>query len=374
MLAIRVLAVVLATATILSTALSAVHTFVLPRAAPVRLSRAVFIGMRFVILGIVRLRRTEGGKDDTLALFAPMSLLTLPIVWLAIIGAAYTAIYWAVDHHGWRTASIISGSSMFTLGFLHPSGSAGDFLTFSEAAFGIALLAQLITYLPSMYAAFARREAQVALLEGRAGRPPSAVTMIIRLNTIRAIDDLDDLWVAWEQWFIDVEESHLSLAALPFYRSPIPGRSWVTAAGTVLDAGALIESSVDVPNSPRAQLCVRTGFLALRRIADFYNIAYDADPAPDDPTSVTREDFDAAFSELKAAGVPMKRNRNQAWRDFNGWRVNYDTVVLSLARLTLAPPAPWNADHRMPPFRHPPVSRRARRAVQNRDGAEDRAG
>jgi len=42
--------------------------------------------------------------------------------------------------------------------------------------------------------------------------------------------------------------------------------------------------------------------------------------------------------------IPLKANREQAWRDFAGWRVNYDQVLLALARLTMAPPAPWSSD------------------------------
>jgi hypothetical protein len=133
----------------------------------------------------------------------------------------------------------------------------------------------------------------------------------------------------------------------------------VTAAGTVLDGVALMESAVDTPNSPRAQLCLRAGFLALRRIADFFSVDYDPDPRPTDETSITRVEFDEALATMAAAGVPLKRDRDQAWLDFNGWRVNYDAAMLGLATVTLAPPAPWSSD-RMPPYRRLPVTRRAR--------------
>lgn len=363
----RALVLVLAALTVFGTALSEVHTFVLPRAAPVRLSRAVFLVVRVFVVRIARLRRTELAADNTLALFAPLSLLILPMLWLAIIGAAFTAANWSIEQAGWRAAVTESGSSMFTLGFAHPGGLPATFMSFAEAAFGIASLALLITYLPSMYAAFARREAQVALLEARADQPPWAPKMIIRFHTIGAIGQLEDLWSAWEAWFVDVEESHLSLAALPFYRSPLPGRSWVTAAGTVLDSASILEAAVDTPHSARAQLCIRTGFLALRRIADFFNVAHDSDPAPHDTISITREEFEEALDLMANAGVPLKPDRDQIWRDFNGWRVNYDTVLLALAALTIAPPAPWSSD-RMPAYSRPPVTRRARNKASGPGG------
>jgi hypothetical protein len=364
---VRVVATLAAVVTILATALSAVHTFVLPRPAPVRLSRAVFLTVRQPIVWLGRRRRTPERQEDTLALFAPLSLLLLPVVWLLIIGAGYTVLFWSIERGGWHRALNASGSSMFTLGFVHPRHLPGTFLAFSEAGFGIALLALLITYLPSMYAAFGRREAQVALLEARADRPPWAPAMIIRFTAIGALGKLDEVWSAWEAWFVEVEESHLSLAALPFYRSPIAGRSWVTAAGTVLDGAALVESSLDTPHSFRAQLCIRTGFLALRRIADFFNVAYDDNPRPDDPISITREEFDDALDLMAASGVPIKPDRDQAWRDFSGWRVNYDTVLLVLASITMAPTAKWSAD-RMPAYRRPPISRRARARAVRKDG------
>jgi len=130
-----------------------------------------------------------------------------------------------------------------------------------------------------------------------------------------------------------------------FFRSPRADRSWVTAAGAVLDAAALTLSVVDTPSDPRAQLCIRAGFLALRSIADFFRFPYPPDPHyPAQPISVSRAEFDAACAELAAQGVPLKADREQAWRDFAGWRVNYDLVLLALARLTMAPPSPWTGE------------------------------
>jgi hypothetical protein len=47
--------------------------------------------------------------------------------------------------------------------------------------------------------------------------------------------------------------------------------------------------------------------------------------------------------------VPVKADREQAWRDFAGWRVNYDGVLLALCALVMAPYAPWSSD-RSPPL------------------------
>jgi hypothetical protein len=104
---------------------------------------------------------------------------------------------------------------------------------------------------------------------------------------------------------------------------------------------------VDVKPDPQAQLTIRAGYLALRAIADFFTISHNANPKPDDPISISRQEFDDAYDQLAAAGVPLRSDRDQAWRDYAGWRVNYDTVLISLAALTMAPYAPWSSDRGM---------------------------
>jgi len=41
---------------------------------------------------------------------------------------------------------------------------------------------------------------------------------------------------------------------------------------------------------------------------------------------------------------PVVADQQQAWRDFAGWRVNYDRPLLSLATWIEAPEAPWSSD------------------------------
>jgi hypothetical protein len=217
-------------------------------------------------------------------------------------------------------------------------------LEFTEATIGLILVAILIAYLPTMYSAFQRRETAVALLEVRAGNPPSAVEMLLRFQRIHGLDRLNEQWKTWENWFVDVQESHTSLAALVFFRSPQPDHSWVTAAGAVLDAAALTRSTLDLPLDVQADLCIRAGYLALRYIADFFHVPYDPNPKPDDPISISRQEFDTAYDQLAGQGLPVNSDRDQAWRDFAGWRVNYDAVLLALAKLTMAPYAPWSSD------------------------------
>jgi hypothetical protein len=192
--------------------------------------------------------------------------------------------------------------------------------------------------------------------------------MILRHHRLARFDAFDAMWDDWERWFADIEETHTSQPSLVFFRSISHDRSWVTAAGVVLDAGALRASALDVPRSPQAELCVRAGYLSLRRIADYFAIPYDPNPAPDDPISIAREEFLAVYDELAAEGVPLHADREQCWRDYAGWRVNYDAVLIALAALTMAPYAAWVSDRSLRRHRPPLRRRRSRHTRRLRDG------
>ncbi|MEO7020902.1 MAG: hypothetical protein ABI234_12180, partial [Ktedonobacteraceae bacterium] len=323
---------------------SAVRTFVLPRSAPDRLSRNVFLFMRTIFDLRMKGVKAYKQRDRIMAMYAPCSLLALPAVWLFYVMLGYMGMFWAIDVGSWETVLRFSGSSIFTLGFATPTDTPEILLCFTEAALGLFLVALLISYLPTMYAAFARRETAVTMLEVRAGSPPSPIQMLERFHRIQGMEQLSDVWTIWEAWFADVEESHTSLAALTFFRSPQSHRSWITAAGAVLDAAALTNAVIDIPHNAQADLCIRAGYVALRNIADFFGIAYNPNPQPDDPISVSRAEFDAACAELTSAGLALKSDRELAWKNFVGWRINYDTVLLALAGLTMAPEAPWSSD------------------------------
>ena len=323
---------------------SAVRTFVLPRSAFDKLSHFTFVTIRNLFNIRLAMAHSYKEKDRILALYAPVGLIALPAVWLVCVLIGYAAMLWGVTGQTWYSAYKLSGSSLFTLGFDIIDNFVVTTLLFSEAALGLFLLSLLIAYLPTMYSAFAKREAAVTMLEVRAGSPPSAVVMLTRFHKLGRMDKLDELWTSWEQWFVELEESHTSLAALNFFRSPRPERSWVTAAGAVLDAASLYASTLDMPKDTQADLCIRAGYLALRYIADFFGIEYDPDPQLGDPICVSREEYDAAYDELANEGLPLIADREQAWRDFAGWRVNYDKVLVGLAHITVAPYAPWSSD------------------------------
>ncbi|MFN8417671.1 MAG: hypothetical protein U0528_00255 [Anaerolineae bacterium] len=342
----RLLAFFLGIWIVLIVIISATRTFVLPRSARDPVTRRVFVAVRMIFDLFVNRATSYEQRDHLMAMYAPISLLLLPVVWLWLVMFGYMLMFWATGVD-WITAFHVSGSSLLTLGFEAVHRNSHFVLVFSEAIIGLTLVALLIAYLPTIYSAFSKRESLVSLLEVRAGSPPSAIEMFKRFKRIGRLDEMSDIWQSWESWFTELDETHTSLAVLSYFRSPVGDRSWITAAGAILDAASLYQSALEMPPNPKAALCIRAGFIALRHIADFFQIPHNPDPKPDDMISVTRYEFDEALNELQAAGIPIKADRDQAWKDYSGWRVNYDQVLLGLCGLLMPPYAPWSSDRSM---------------------------
>ena len=352
---VQILAFMMGLLIVIFTLSSALSTFVLPRAARSQLNRIVFGLLRRIIDFIMHFAKSYQRRDAIMAYYAPIGLMLLLPTWYLLVLLGYAAMFWALNVGDLFAVFRLSGSSLISLGFDASETLFVTILVFSEAMIGLILVAMLIAYLPTMYSAFSRREQVVNMLEVRAGSPPSAVEMLLRFHRNHGLEKLSDYWKVWEAWFADIEESHTTLPALIFFRSPRSENSWVTAAGAVLDAASITLSAIEIPYDVSAALSIRAGFLSLRRIATYFDIPNPQNPHyPDTPICVDRKEFDELLNQLAAAGLPLKPDREQAWRDFAGWRVNYDRALILLCGLVMAPQAPWSSD-RAPQFHLPPL-------------------
>jgi hypothetical protein len=320
-----------------------VHTFVLPRGTHDAVTRLFFAAVRRVFEWRARRAPDYARRDEIMALYAPITLVGLVFLLVVLVATGFSAVFWALGATP-RRAVVLSGSSLLTLGFERPATLAGELVAFAAATIGITFVALLIAYLPTMYTAFARREAAVTMLEVRAGSPPTPETLLLREHHLGSLDRLDEYWHAWQLWFVEIEESHTSLAPLGFFRSPQPNRSWVTAAGAVLDTVAICGAALERGATHDERLCLRAGAFALRRIGEFSGLQLDADPRPRTAISVRRDEFDGVLERLAAAQVPLRADRDAAWADFATARAQYDQVLLALAAFTMAPYAPWSSD------------------------------
>jgi hypothetical protein len=83
------------------------------------------------------------------------------------------------------------------------------------------------------------------------------------------------------------------------------------------------------------------GINCLRSMAGALRIPYDPDPLPTDGVRLTRAEFDYGYHRLESVGFPVERDIDESWRNFRGWRVNYEGIVDALTVFILPPPAPW---------------------------------
>jgi hypothetical protein len=257
---------------------------------------------------------------------------------------------------------------MFTLGYASPTNAGNTVLVYAAAYTGLTVIALQISYLPTLYAAFNKREAEVTLLVSRAGSPAWGPELLVRTRFGRAAQDstteLSELYQTWERWAAEVAESHSTYLTLVWFRSPAPQSNWLISLLSVMDAAALqlSLSPGSVPNT-RARLVLRMGFTCLNQVARAIRIPVDEDADPDAPLDVTFGDFKAAAELLRTVNFPVEVTAEQAWPHFRGWRANYEKVAYALAYAIDAPPSMWSGPRRFafePVMPHRPRNRTAK--------------
>ena len=341
-LGLRLLLGLLGAVLVVITLSAAIRSFILPRNESVRLNALAYKGVRVLFDLAASAATTYARRDRIMAHYAPVALVTLPIVWEALLSLAYTLIFWALGEGSWYQCYTLSCSSLLTLGSAKSENPLVTVFSYSEATLGLLLLTLLLSYLPTIYQAFSRRETTVARLELRAGAPARAASLLLWLNRDGSLADDVAQWGDWEQWFVELEESHTSLPIISFFRSPQPGRSWVTASGLILDTANLMFSALDVPRIPQAELTFKAGCVSLNRIYRFFDVKAGVEPTGLLPDSEPAEkpgeaDFLTACDELAEAGLPVKPDRAAAWKSYQELRGRYLPARDFLAALTMAP-------------------------------------
>jgi hypothetical protein len=348
------------------TALSVVGTLVVPRSIDSRISRGCERVVDAVFSSATRRVRTFLHRDRILAWQAPTALLVRLGVWIGLLVIGYGLVLLPLVAGPVSDAFSQAGSSIFTVGSAVPTNASSTVVDYIAAFTGVVVVGLQIGYLPTLYVAFNRREAEVTLLIARAGVPAWGPEILARTRWGIYDGDsrpaLDDLFEAWERWAAEVAESHTSYLTLARLRSPHPLSHWLTSALAVMDAAAL-HLALAPGSEPKytARLCLRMGFVALNQIAATMRLPVQEDPDPDGPISLSYTQFAAAVEMLRGLNYPIERPAEQAWPDFRGWRANYDTVALSLTRALDAPPALWSGDRRWPSTPIPPQRPTTRR-------------
>jgi hypothetical protein len=328
---------------VLITAASVLFTIVLPREPRgfERLSSFVNRLVRLAFLGLSRFAGTYEGKDALLAPTAPVALVAQLGFWAACFIVGYALMLEGTTHSLISALAQASGA-VFTVGTIDLSGPPNSAVDIAAGATWVVIVALQIAYLPALYQAFNRRESLVAMLESRAGVPAWGPEVLARHQLVGIIDTLPDFYSSWEEWSADLAESHTTYPVMLLFRSPDPWFSWLVGLLAVLDGAAMHLALAPGTASSQSRLCLRMGFTALNRIAKVLRWEVDPDPNPEGPIDLSFEEFEAAVEMLDHVGFPMERTALEAWPDFRGWRVNYETVAYRLCDRLTAPPAPWS--------------------------------
>jgi hypothetical protein len=331
---------------LLVTGASVVKTFLIPRKTVSRFNAVVSGTVRRTFRMLTARIEDLARREQVLSASGPTFLLSLLASWIICLLFGYALLFWPLSGHGFPSALRESGSSLFTLGFSPPSGAGPAVVVFVAAASGLAVVALLIAYLPVLYAAFNRRETLVNMLEALAGSPPWGPELLARQALIDNVGYLPRLYERWTEWAADISESHVNYRTLIYFRSPDPAASWLLSLLAVLD-GAALHLALNPSSAPsEARPLMRVGYLALRRLAGALNLPVAADPTPDDPLTLTRQEFDHAVQRLRDAGWTVERSTEDAWAHFRGWRVNYEAAAYQLANHLDLPPALWSGPRR----------------------------
>jgi len=346
--ALRLAVLAVGIAVLLADAYSVLNLLIVPRATSSRLAYPMALS-RAAFRRLARAARTYPTQDRILALSEPVALIVLLTTWLTVAVLGFTLVNWGIGTGSTTQAFSEAGSSVFTLGFTLSHSEGSRVVDFVAAATGLVLVALQIAYLPTLYAAYNRRETLVTLLESRAGAPAWGPELLIRHQLVGTVDNLASLFAEWERWAADVAESHTTYPSLLRLRSPRSKNSWIVSLLAVMDAAAL-DLAIDPEGAPiEARMCIRMGFTCLRDIAAVARIPFDPDPQPDDPIQLSRAQFDDARRRLVDTGFPTSRPADEAWVHFRGWRVNYESVAYAVADRFDAPPALWSGPRQMFP-------------------------
>ena len=334
---------------------SVIGTVVVPRRIRSLLTRAVAVSVNAAFHFVADSFDSYEPRDRVLAVQAPVQLILQIVAWLAVFELGFALLLWpSMGGAGLIGGFELAGSSLCTLGYLAPHSGGPAGLADLAALVGLGTVALQIGYLPTLYAAFNRREALVTMLDSRAGVPSWGPELLARTHFglgsgVSAMGQLPDLFEDWERWSADVSESHATYLPLTNFRSPRPLSSWLTAQLAVLDAAALYLSLVpDAPGAIPARLCLRGGFTCLATIARARGVPIPDEADPNDGISLTYEEFVDAIDRLASVDFPLARSSEEAWLDFVGWRVNYEAAAYAIARAIDAPPALWSGPRRRP--------------------------
>ena len=295
--------------------------------------------------------RTASRQQNFLGYFGPLSLILLLEFWAAGLILGFALIQYGIGGHEQLSGEPLtfgkiiyhSGETFFTLGYgdIVPTSGPARALSVIEAGMGFAFLGVVIGYIPVVYASFSRREIQISMLDARAGSPPSASELLLRLagrSEDPGVDQkvLDEVLREWERWAGELLESQISYPVLTFFRSQHSNQSWLGALTTMLDVTSLVLTGIEGVHPGQAKLTFAMARHAAVDLAQVVNARYDSGSADRLPDA----EFDGLREALAAAGLRLRSD--EYGRDkLTKLRSMYEPYVHSTAQNLMLTLPPW---------------------------------
>jgi len=350
---IHVVGVVFGIAIIWVVLLDAFETVVLPRRVLRNFKLTAYFYRRTWIpwRKIAGRIKTASRKQNFLGYFGPLSLILLLGFWATGLILGFGLIQYGIGGHEQLSGENLtfgkilyhSGETFFTLGYgdIVPTSRAARALSVFEAGMGFAFLGVVIGYIPVVYASFSRREIQISMLDARAGSPPSAEELLVRLAG-RTEDPgvsqsvLDEVLRDWERWAAELLEAHISYPVLSFFRSQHSNQSWLAALTTMLDVSSLVLTGIEGVQPGQAKLTFAMARHAAVDLAQVVNARYDASY----PDRLPDAEFEALRNSLAAAGLKM-RSDEYSRAKLAKLRTMYEPYVHATGRNLMLTPPLW---------------------------------
>jgi hypothetical protein len=332
--------------------LDAFQTIILPRRATgrFRLTRIFYIFTWWPWAFFTRRLRSPRTRETVFSYFGPLSLIVLLVVWAALLVLGFGLLFYAFGSPfedamhlaGFPSDLYVSGTTLFTLGAADeiPKNALARWLLVVEAGLGLGFLAEVIGYFPVLYGAFSRREVSIALLDARAGSPPTAGELMRRHAYKGADKALALLLMEWERWSAELLESHISYPLLCYFRSQHTNQSWLSALTAVLDASALMIAGVEAQEARQAQLTFAMARHALVDISQILSLK----PLNGAPDRLPPERYERLFNMLCESGVSICQDGHSLER-LREIRTLYEGYAETLSRYLSMPLPPWMTEH-----------------------------
>lgn len=345
-------------------------------------------------------RPTYEGRDALLAAAGPATILFQLVVFVLMFVVSGALLVYAFDSAGPGAAVYQASSSMFTLGIVEPASSGATVVGLVAAFVGLVVVAILVGYLLALYSAFSQQESDAAAFGTLAGEPAWGPELLCRSALLKE-DSRDQIYGRALVWASGLRLNHTVYPVLKQFRSSQPRRHWLVTLIALLDAATLelttIQSSTtrsilvrflaegsetlntltagvpyslanlpasiprpddlatqssDGPSIPpidwtsgmadpsKGEAAVLTAVVLDGRASLVGPNVASALSHSSDP-GISRAEWDYACGLVLRAGLELRDDADEAWREFSAVRSGYARNAYILAQTVYAAPAPW---------------------------------